>query len=142
MQQIIVMGHLGNDPEVRYTSGGQKVTGFSVAVNQKRGGKEETMWFRATIWGDHLDKMVSYLKKGSGVILSGDFMKPEIYEDRSGQSQISLNITVNSISFSPFGKGGDRSQEGSSQGEALATPHSLPSGDAGATPFSEDDIPF
>jgi len=96
MNQLTIMGHLGTEPEVRFTSSGQKVTTLRVAENQRRGGKDETLWWRVTIWGEHLDKMISYLKKGSAVIAVGDMSKPEIYNDRDGNPQISLNMTASS----------------------------------------------
>jgi len=104
------MGHLGTDPEVRFTSSGQKVTTLRVATNQKRGGKEETLWWRVTVWGEQCDKIMSYLKKGSSVVVNGDMLKPEIYTNREDQPQISLNVVAYNISFSPFGR-----KEGSNQ---------------------------
>jgi len=104
MNHIMIAGHLGADPEVRFTSGGQKVTTLRVACNSRRGGKEETIWWRLTIWGEQFDKMISYFKKGSSIIAWGEMSKPEIYNDRDGKPQISLNMTASQLSFSPFGK--------------------------------------
>ncbi|MDN3504522.1 MAG: single-stranded DNA-binding protein [Rhabdochlamydiaceae bacterium] len=104
MNHIMVAGHLGSDPEVRFTSSGAKVTSFRIAGNVRRGGKEETIWWRVTVWGDQMDKMISYLKKGSPVIAYGELGKPEIYTDKQGHAQVSLNVTAQSLSFSPFGK--------------------------------------
>lgn len=111
MNQLTIMGHLGADPEVRFTSSGQKVTTLRVAENQRRGGKDETLWWRITIWGEHLDKMISFLKKGSAVIVTGEMAKPEIYNDREGQPQISLNMTAHHVSFSPFGRSDRQNQD-------------------------------
>ena len=105
MNQLTIMGHLGADPEVRYTSSGQKVTTLRVAENQRRLGKEETIWWRVTIWGENLDKILSFFKKGSAIIVTGEMAKPEIYNDREGNPQISLNLTAYHIAFSPFGRG-------------------------------------
>jgi single-strand DNA-binding protein len=104
MNLIQIAGHLGNDPEVRFTPSGQKVTTFRVGTRVRRGGKDETIWFRVTVWGDRLDKMISFLKKGSPVIVVGELQKPEIYMDREGKPQISLEITAELLRFSPFGK--------------------------------------
>ncbi|MCF7852041.1 MAG: single-stranded DNA-binding protein [Simkaniaceae bacterium] len=113
MNHIMIAGHLGNDPEVRFTSGGAKVTAFRVAGNVRRGGKDETIWWRVTVWGEQFDKMISYLKKGSPVIVHGELSKPEIFKDKEGNPQVSLNVTAQTLSFSPFGRG-DRNQEGGS----------------------------
>jgi len=124
MNQLQILGHLGADPEVRFTSSGQKVTTLRIAENQRRGGKDETLWWRATIWGEQFDKMISYLKKGSAVIVTGEMSKPEIYNNREGQPQISLNMTAYHIAFSPFGKG-DKAQQQEQQpayaGQAAAS---------------------
>lgn len=101
---IEIAGHLGSDPETRFTPGGQKVTTFRVATNIRKGGKDETVWWRITVWGDRFDKMMPYFKKGSAVIIIGEMGKPEIYTDREGRPQISLEITAEIMRFSPFGK--------------------------------------
>lgn len=117
MNFIIIAGHLGADPETRFTPSGQKVVSFRVAVNIRKSGKEETIWYRITIWGDRFEKMLPYLKKGSAVIVSGELGKPEIYNDREGRQQVSMDITAENIRFSPFGKG-DRSNQEQQQGRA------------------------
>jgi single-strand DNA-binding protein len=104
MNHTMIAGNLGTDPEVRFTNNGTKVTTLRIACNTKKAGKDETTWWRVTIWGDQFDKMVSFLKKGSSVIVHGEMSKPEIYTDKNGTSQVSLNLTASSISFSPFGR--------------------------------------
>lgn len=104
MNIITIAGRLGSDPEVRFTSNGQKVTTLRVATNSRRGNKEETIWWRVTIWGENFDKMMPFLKKGSAVIIVGEMSKPEIFTDREGKPQISMNLTASNIMFSPFGK--------------------------------------
>lgn len=111
MNQILIAGHLGADPEVRFTSGGQKVTTLRVACNSRKSGKDETIWWKVTAWGEQFDKLISYLKKGSPLMVSGELSKPEIFTDREGKPQISMNITANNIMFSPFGKSEGRSSE-------------------------------
>lgn len=113
---IIIAGRLGVDPEVRFTSSGQKVTTFRMASNSRRGGKDETTWWRITVWGEQFDRMIGYFKKGSAIIVMGELAKPEIFTDREGRPQVSLNVTASNLSFSPFGKS-DRAEEGRSQGD-------------------------
>lgn len=105
MNFLQIFGRLGADPETKFTANGQKVTTFRVACNVRKGGKDDTMWWRVTVWGDRFDKMMPYLKKGSAVIIMGAMSKPEIYVSRDGASQVSLEITAESIHFSPFGSG-------------------------------------
>ncbi len=157
MNIITIAGRLGADPEIRFTSNGQKVTTLRVATNSRKGGKEETIWWRVTVWGESFDKMISFLKKGSAVIIVGDLSKPEIFTDREGKSQISLNITATNIMFSPFGKT-DRSSNNPTtvsanvenvQGSAIEQDvNEYPSFTPGAKEesenkeFSDDEIPF
>ncbi|PCI78144.1 single-stranded DNA-binding protein [Candidatus Aerophobetes bacterium] len=121
MNHMTLMGHLGADPEVRSTPSGQKVTTLRVAANQRRGGKEETTWWKVTIWGDHLDKMLSFFKKGSSIIAYGEMSKPEIYTDKSGQPQVSLNLTASSLGFNPFGRSDKSEGGGQYQGAGAST---------------------
>ena len=104
MNFIEIMGHLGADAEVRYTPNGQKIVTLRVATNLRKNGKDQTVWWRVTIWGERFDKILTYLKKGSSVIVMGELQKPEVYTDRNGATQISLDITAEVIRFSPFGR--------------------------------------
>lgn len=115
---IEIAGHLGADPEVRFTPSGQKVTTFRVATNIRKSGKDETVWWRVTVWGERFDKMMPYLKKGSAVIVIGEMSKPEIYTDKEGRNQVSLDITAEMIRFSPFGKSDRSNQESAPSAQA------------------------
>ena len=148
MNHLMIMGHLGSDPEVRFTASGQKVTTLRVAENQRKGGKDETIWWRVTIWGEQQDKIISYFKKGSAIIAQGEMRPAELYNNREGQPQISLNMVAHHLTFPPFGK-----KEGAEVATASST-ENAPSmqqgqGDyqtsAQAQPspaFTEDEIPF
>lgn len=121
---VHIAGNLGKDPETRFTASGLKVTTFTVAVNKKVKEKEETIWVRVTVWGDRFDKLVSYLKKGSGVIVSGKMNTPTSYVDKQGQTQISLEITAEMIEFNPFG----RTDKPEGQVAQQASPYGSPAG--------------
>ena len=127
MNFIHIAGNLGADPEVRFTSSGKKVTTLKVASRSRRGkgGEEVTIWWRVTIWGEQFDKMVSFLKKGSAIMVYGDVHKPEIFMDREGKPQVSLDITAAHIEFSPFGSG-KPSGQGGSVGQPQQTQNSGP----------------
>lgn len=147
MNQVTIGGHLGADPEVRFTSSGQKVTTIRVAARARRGSKDETIWWRVTIWGEQFDKILPYFKKGSPIIVMGELSKPEIFTDREGKPQVSMNITANNILFSPFGKPDSNSGERKEREQEMAYAGS--GNDQGAfgqgkedTSFSEDEIPF
>lgn len=104
MNKITIAGHLGADPETRFTSTGKKVTTLRVATRTRKGAQDDTIWWRVTIWDEQFDKMMPYLKKGSPVIVYGEVMKPEIFHDREGKPQISMDIRAIDLQFSPFGK--------------------------------------
>ncbi|HSX38351.1 MAG TPA: single-stranded DNA-binding protein [Chlamydiales bacterium] len=120
MNFIHIAGHLGADPEVRFTSNGKKVTTLRVACRTRKGKNDDTIWWRVTIWGEQYDKMIPYLKKGSAIMVGGEFHKPEIFTDREGKSQVSLEITAYYIQFSPFGKPGGGTTAGTSQEEGFS----------------------
>ena len=69
MNIVEVIGNLGKDPETRYTPTGKKVTTLTIASNTKKQGKEETTWWRVTIWGDTFDNLLPHLKKGSLILV-------------------------------------------------------------------------
>jgi len=159
MNQAMIAGHLGADPEVRFTSSGQKVTTLRVAARVRRGGKDETIWWRVSVWGEQFDKMIPYFKKGSPIIVFGELNKPEIFTDRDGRPQISMSMTALSLSFSPFGRpegsGSGSGHEGgepapsyagaaASTEQAFSGPSMGQGGNskAGGSPFSDDEVPF
>jgi single-strand DNA-binding protein len=121
---------LGADPETRFTPNGQKVTTLRIATNTRKSGKDETVWWRVTIWGERFDKMMPYLKKGSAVIVIGEMGKPEVYTDKEGRPQVSLDLTAEIIRFSPFGKS-ERSEGSASSGHSSGHEQSYTSQAAG-----------
>src|SRR5579862_8046898 len=119
MNNITIGGHLGADPETRFTSSGKKVTTLRVATRTRKANADDTIWWRVTIWGEQYDKIMPYFKKGSSIIVTGDVQKPEIFTDRDGKPQISMNIVAYHIEFSPFGKS-DRTGQDSSAAASSA----------------------
>lgn len=105
MNYIWIAGNLGADPETRFTPSGKKVTSLRVACKSRKNGADETMWMKVTIWGETFDKILPYFKKGSSIVVCGELMIPDIYQNRDGVTQVSMSITAHHISFSPFGKG-------------------------------------
>lgn len=162
---VEIAGFLGADPEERFTATGKRVITLRVAARARfaggrsdrqggqhgqQGERDDTVWWRVSIWGDRYDKMLPYLKKGSAVIIIGEMGKPEVYVAKDGTTQISLNLTAEIIKFSPFGKpeGGREQQNsyGSPQGQppTIAQEQYATFG-AGAEyehSFAGDDLPF
>lgn len=116
-QQLILIGNLGNDAELRYTADGTPVANFSLAVNRrwtKDDGShaDETTWFRVTVWRKQAESLSPYLKKGRQVMVIGR-VAARGYVGTDGSPRASLDVTADSIKL----MGGPRGEEG-----ALAEP--------------------
>ena len=76
-EKIILIGNLGGDPEMRYMQDGTSVTNFSLATNRKwtdrvtGDKKEETCWWRVSVWGRQAETANEYLSRGSKVLVEG-----------------------------------------------------------------------
>lgn len=133
-QKTIVVGHLGRDPEMRYTPSGVAVTSFSVATtrkwtNQNGEQQEKTTWFRVTCWRKLAELTAQYLKKGRLVLVEGD-IEASAFTDREGSPKASLELTATNIKFL-----GGREDGGGATGGGGA--HAVDD-----FPQSEEDIPF
>lgn len=114
MNYLHIAGNLGADPEVRFTSGGQKVTTLRVAAKtRKKAGEDRTIWWRVTVWGDQFDKMIAHFKKGSSIMVMGELEEPHIFNDRDGKPAVSMSMTASQLMFSPFGRSDSSKQEDS-----------------------------
>ena len=76
-QKTVVIGHLGKDPEMRYTPSGVPVTSFNIATTRKWANangeqQEKTTWFRVTCWRKTAEIAAQYLQKGRLVLVEGD----------------------------------------------------------------------
>ncbi|CCB86599.1 MULTISPECIES: single-stranded DNA-binding protein [Parachlamydia] len=138
MNHLYLAGHLGADPETRFTPGGQKVTTLRIATNSYQNGQDVTTWWRVTCWGDKFDKILPHLKKGSAVIIMGEMKKPEIYMDKEGRPQVALELTAESIRFSPFGKSEKGDREGGAQQGGGFAPRQQSRADFGEQTFQSN----
>jgi single-strand DNA-binding protein len=150
---VEIAGFLGADPEERFTPSGKRVISLRVATKVRKGGQDETVWWRVNIWDDRFDKMLPYLKKGSAVIVVGEMSKPETYTARDGTVQISMSMSAEMLKFSPFGRPGERTSEAQTQHVETEDPFSTKAAyshqyaGAGASAvqeesFAGDDLPF
>ena len=138
-QQIIIVGRLGRDPEMRYTASGVPVTGFSVAVSrswtsQDGQRQEKTVWFSVTAWRKLAELASQYLSKGREVLVVGEIEEPSTWVDRDGNHRASLEVTARDIRF--LGSRDDAMGGGVAQSAAAAAA----GGDAPAK--SDEEIPF
>ena len=115
-QQTIVIGNLGNDPEMKFTANGTPVAHFSVAVNEKYGERASTTWFRVTAWDKLGEVCNQYLAKGRMVMVIGT-VSASSYADRDGKAQASLNLTAKTVKFIGAGKQGQDIEAHAEAGE-------------------------
>ena len=119
-EQLMLIGNLGKDPEMRYTSAGVAVTTFPVAVNRKWTNQdgtpgEETTWFRVTAWRKLAETCSQYLAKGRQVLVVGR-VTASAYMGQDGKPKASLEVTAESVRFLG-GKNGN-GVPGAGQGES------------------------
>ncbi len=103
-QRLIIIGNLGRDPEMRYTPGGDPVTTFSVATSRMVQGKEQTTWFRVTVWGKQAETAKQYLHKGSKVLVEGRLIpdasgNPTVFQRKDGTWGASYEVTADTVRF-------------------------------------------
>ena len=124
MNKIIIVGNLGQDPEMRYSQSGQARTTFRVASNRRdtsRGEqREETQWFGVTAWDQLAEICNKILGKGYLVLVEGR-VKAREYTDRNGEKQLSMDVTATDIQLLR-GPAGDR-RNGEDQGSSENPEH-------------------
>ena len=103
-QKLIIIGNLGSNPEMRFTPNGDPVTTFSVATSRKYGEKDETTWFRVSVWGKQAESCNQYLHKGSKVLVEGALKadaqgNPRTYERKDGTWGASFEVTASAVKF-------------------------------------------
>ncbi len=146
VNKVILVGHLGANPEVRYTAGGQPVANFRLATTErwvKNGEKNEiTEWHRVVAWGKLAEICGQYLQKGKQVYVEGK-IRTRQWQDQQGQKRYTTEIVAQNMVM--LRRAGDRVEGGGEE------PVSVPADDfagAGAGPgpdldaANEDDLPF
>lgn len=101
MKNITIAGNIGRDAATRTTQGGDKVTGFTVAVEERQGQDKRTIWFDCALWGKRGESLAGYLTKGSRVSVAGDL------STREHEGKTYLTIRVSEVTL--LG-GGDRQE--------------------------------
>ena len=149
LNKVMLIGNLGNDPDIRTMQNGGKVANLSIATSEtwkdKNTGerKEKTEWHRVSVFNDGLVGICEqYLKKGSKVFIEGQ-LETRKWQDQNGQDKYSTEIVLKafngSLTMLDSREGNSTPQQQSSQGQSYAQKDSVPAG--GGDPF-EDNIPF
>ncbi|NIS82138.1 MAG: single-stranded DNA-binding protein [Anaerolineales bacterium] len=98
LNKVMIIGHLGRDPEMRYTPSGRPVTTFSVATNRSwtssNGERhEETEWFNIVSWGSLAEICNQYLRKGQQVYIEGR-LQTRRWEDNEGNKHFTTELVA------------------------------------------------
>ncbi len=101
LNKVMIIGHLGRDPEMRYTPSGRPVTTFTVATsrswNTSSGDRrEETVWFNVVAWSRLAEICNEYLNKGVRVYVEGRLQTRQ-WEDDGGKRHSSVEIVANEM---------------------------------------------
>lgn len=101
INKVILVGTLGKDPEIKYTSGGSAVANISLATNERWKDKEgqtqeRTEWHRIVIWGKLAEIAAEYLKKGAQAYFEGKIQTRK-WQDQSGQDRYSTEIVAHEM---------------------------------------------
>ena len=101
-QQLMLIGHLGTDPEMRYTASGVPVTNFNLAVsrrwtNPEGQTQEKTTWFRVSLWRRQAEIASQYLAKGHRVMIIGEVDSARPWTDRDGNLRASIEVTASEL---------------------------------------------
>ena len=159
INKVMVMGRLGQDPELRYTQNQTAVCSLNVATTELRtapdGQRQEmTEWHRIVVWGKQAENASKYLAKGRGVFVEGR-LQTRSWEDQNGQKRYTTEIVANNVQFLPGGQTQGMSQQnqptagGAQAGANYNAGGFAPADNGGGFPAAAgagsdafDDIPF
>ncbi len=157
INKVILVGNLGNDPDVKYTQGGMAITTLSLATSSVRKDKdgqqiEKTEWHRVKLFGKLGEIAGEYLKKGRQVYIEGS-IRYDKFTGSDGVEKYFTDIVADEMQM--LGGGGAEGAGGAGGGERSARPQRADAAPqrraapgapgAAAAPiddFSDDDIPF
>ena len=148
LNKVTLIGNLGSDPEVRSTTGGNRVATFSLATsrawNDASGAKQEkTEWHRCVVWNSKASTLADiverYVKKGDKLYVEGRIEYRQ-WQDKDGQTKYSTEINVRELIMlgSGRGGGGDFGGEGGSRAARPASGAKAKAGAAAGTAAGDD----
>ena len=146
VNKVILIGHLGADPEIRYTRDGSAVASFRIATTEKWRNKdgeqqERTEWHNVTIFGKLAEVVEQYVKKGDPLYIEGK-LTTDKWQDRDGNDRYTTKVVANQMQMLGSKRDGQRPQrEDRETSRQSATPRDEPrQGESDS--FFDDDIPF
>ena len=98
LNKVMLIGNVGNTPEMRYTPSGQQLATINLAVGNKYTNREgvevdDTQWFNVTVWAQRADFVVNYVKKGMQLYVEGR-ISGRAYQTESGETRASLDVNA------------------------------------------------
>ena len=151
VNKVILVGNLGQDPEVHSTNNGGQVTTISIATSEewkdKSSGEKQskTEWHRVVFFGKLAEIAGQYLTKGSQVYVEGKLVTRK-WQDKSGNDRYSTEVVVDGFNgvLQMLGGGSDRNQnaQDSHNANMAGTRDTQGQKDGGAFDSFDDDIPF
>jgi single-strand DNA-binding protein len=116
VNKVILIGNLGQDPELRSTQGGQSVASLRIATTEKfkdRDGnlQERTEWHSVVVWGRDAENVNKYCKKGKQLYIEGR-LQTRKWQDKSGQDRYTTEVVADQVRFLGGGGGRDGGDEG------------------------------
>ena len=144
VNKAIIVGNLGNDPEIRYSANGNAIASISVATSDRWKDKntgeqqERTEWHRVKLFSRLAELAGEYLKKGSQVYIEGRIQTSK-YQDKDGNDRWSTEIVAREMTFlGGRGGGGGDALGSSTSGRFFLSANPA----AGSSGDFDDDIPF
>ena len=146
--QVVLMGNLTRDPELRTTPNGTNVCSFSLALNRSYKGAdgnwtEATDYIDVTAWGSLGERVAQYLTKGRPALVSGRLQSRSWEQD--GQKRSKVEVVATDVTFLGGGSGASASSDNSSSAPASSAKkgdEEVVMEDIGDEPINLDDIPF
>ena len=124
LNKVMLIGNVGQDPELRYTPDGNPVANFSIAVNRgRRVGeeyKDETEWFNIVCFSRTAENVNQYLTKGQKVYVEGRFQSSE-YVGQDGNQRKSFEVIANEVTFLSTKNEADSINQNTAQNTAQST---------------------
>jgi single-strand DNA-binding protein len=149
VNKVIILGRLGQDPELKYTPGGMAVCNFTLATSEswadKAGQKQErTEWHRIVVWGKLAELCNQYLTKGRQAFIEGA-LQTRSWDDKSGQKRYTTEIVAKTVQFIGGQANASAPKENSQSQGAPSYDSSMVNQEydiSTDTNFTADDIPF
>lgn len=152
VNKVILVGHLGKDPEVKYTPSGTAIAKFTLATNERFKDKDgnwqdRTEWHNIVAWQRTAEVVGEYLKKGSQVYVEGRLRTDSWDDKETGQKKYRTEIVVNDlVLLGGRGAGGGGGQGGgfdqSRQSGGNSMDQRAPEPEHATSQITDDDIPF